>query len=751
MAVQSKPIPQYEFMGLNLSGNPITRPPGSAFVADNVRVMPGNWIRLVSGRVARRNLTSAKRVHRIISVQVRSSNLSDDNHLVLVQYASNVIRMCKFDLSTMLVDETGIETIDVGGSFVPDCRFCQAQLSNSVVFANGFGLPPPNEEMQPPSLTQWMPPSTIRYFGLREPFGEGNSIALFTPGSGHNTVQNSVRLFIGVHNVETQHYSNGVEIGEISTTSGSGTISVTIFQATAWSVLTHGAAETAEQRYVFYATIDGLNVPYLIMNAELDGPFTAPISHPSPDTGTQTVSLSITPDGTNGWILDTTKEMPINNDPPYMMRSIAFVSGRLYGIYADTPEFFSSQLSRSVVCWSQADGSQLTTDFLGDPLQSWPLQNVTTTPTAERPLAIFAAPNNQELMVFTATHTFLLREQTDNLQEWGDSISDEHGLYAITHTHAEALICRTRHGVCWLTQHLQIAIYTNNGELKILSSDYDALLSGADVFTCINYVYDPKNKIDRVDLHWQQIEVHEQGSWTISRSLCHDFITGATTTSQFPYVYAAQTVTSRISASKYFFLAASPYSVAVQDVNGLLSCGLFTYEGQPDHDGRIPTMMERYSSGTELLPSPATDLPWGYYIPNWLNFGDPNWVKQISHIDIIGDGALSPSLGTYPITLSCYAGFSRVWSNESLVLHPIQVVLDPQKTTPVVIDQYYRFKSPFPHTNFWKFALLIKSHAADYGQFYALPEDEGNLNATDNFYGSVVAMLYTIGPTENRL
>jgi hypothetical protein len=47
MSTQKPPSPQqYQFGGLNLSGNPIKRPDGSAYFAENVRIMDGNWLRL---------------------------------------------------------------------------------------------------------------------------------------------------------------------------------------------------------------------------------------------------------------------------------------------------------------------------------------------------------------------------------------------------------------------------------------------------------------------------------------------------------------------------------------------------------------------------------------------------------------------------------------------------------------------------------------------------------------------------------
>lgn len=741
---QVKPLAQYEFKGINLAGNPITRPAGSASLADNVKVMPGNWLRLKSGRVARVNLTNGRDVLRITSVRLRGGDSADDSHLVLARYEPPPalawdLKMLKLDLATFTLDEAGLETV----SGADDQHLCaQAQLSNSVVFSNGIGKV--LSGVPTPSLTQWMPPTTIRYHGLSKPYFDGSTPPglSFVSGPGNNKVNTEVRIYVGFHNVETQHYSNGYLVGIMPPSGGYGELSVTSLGSLVYA--THGATETSELRFVFYATIDSLDVPYLMMNSTLDGPFTAPIT----DT---TVNLSIAPATDNGWVLDRTKEMPIRNYPPRRMRSIAFAGGRLYGIPSDTSgqtavdEYQILPSDQSSVVFTEADGSVKTADFLGDPIQSWPPQNVTSCPSGERPLALFTAPNSVEVIVWTANRTFLLREQADGIQEW-TTISESHGLYydgtasssrTPRASFSEALIASTRHGICWMTQRCQIAIYRTTGEFEIISADYDSMFNVAlDTFECATYLFDPKNLVDRLEIFWSQWN----GSAHVARSTCHDFNTGAVTTTGPHFVRAAGTIKSRLTGKTFHVVAGTALgSIALQDV------GLYSVEGQPDSGGRIP-LRDQLFTGSSGSTASIAQIGDGYYIPNWNSFGDPNLYKEIRFIDLIGDASAAASLAAPAITLAWVQGFQAISTSSGTVLQPV-------KFGPMATDSYYRFKVQSPHHNFWKFILRIRAHAAagDYGEplyLYTLPAVEGDLAA--NFYGSVLCLLYTVGTSEQR-
>ena len=53
MSTTVKPSEQLEFKGVFTAGNPIQRPRNTAEVCENFRIMPGNYLRLRSGRVLR--------------------------------------------------------------------------------------------------------------------------------------------------------------------------------------------------------------------------------------------------------------------------------------------------------------------------------------------------------------------------------------------------------------------------------------------------------------------------------------------------------------------------------------------------------------------------------------------------------------------------------------------------------------------------------------------------------------------------
>lgn len=718
MSQQQPPFEQYDFGGLHLAGNPVTRPQGTASICRDIRLMPGDnkWLRLKSGRKARLNLTNALSVHHFINARINAS-YGNDYALMLVNYGGSVVKMVRLDVSAWTADETGLETIDLSSDSL---FYAHAVLSDSVIFDNGkgdffSGTPTP-------SLTQWKPASTIRYFGLDCVVAGSIPTPVFTPGgSGINSVTSSVKLYVGTHNVETQHYSNGIYLGTLNSSSGTGEISITGLNTVLYP--THGATETGELRWVFYATIDNFQVPYLIMNTTLDGPFTAAITATS-------VDLDLISGTVNGWVLDTTKEMPTTNYAPRRMRSICYANGRLYGILS--PNFTNTSIIRykingnelPTVVWSDADGAIRNRDYLGDPLESWPLLNSTNIPSGERPLVVFPSPNLTEVMVFTATHTFILREQSDGVHDW-DTVSNEHGLDPIAWYR---VVCRTRHGVVWLTQNKQLAIYTNEGEFKILSQDYDAVLhSSGDALGHICYVYDPKNLLDQVQIYRNYLV-----------SYVHDFNTGAYSNTEPHYVYASSVLTRQATnePAKHFVIAAS--STALSGV------GIYTLHGQADESGLERTYDEVYTaaSGTNKV---TQELPIGLYTGNWNTFGDPNLRKEILYIDVIGDAAVYETVANSGAVLLTYqTGFDNA---------TVAQIVVPQKVTNenavAPYDNYWRFKIVWKHHWAWKLSLLLYSHYNTRSTF-PHPGDEG-LQAADNFYGSVAAMLIHISKSQNRL
>lgn len=714
MSQQRKPYQQFEFKGLNLTGNPLNRPFGTASVCQDLRIMPGDWIRLKGGRKARYNLTNGVYASHFINANIRSS-YGNDYALMLATYGGST-KLLRINLSNWTIDETGLETIHTGwDSSLP---VAHAVLSDSVIWDNGRGGI--DSYIPISSLTQWQPPSTIRYFGLDfTVIGIPPSISFSSGGSGYNSVTTAVKIYYGLHNTVTGHYSNGVLVGTVNATSGTGVITVEPLDDVVTA--THSGTESAELKLVFYATIDGFNVPYLIMNSTLDGPFTASL-------GTVSVDLDLVAGTVNGWVLDTTKEMPVSNYAPRRMRSVCYANGRLYGILSPTAttqtgnyQITAAELSQ--VVWSDAEGSVKSRDYLGDPLQSWPSFNASNTPSGERPLVVFPAPNMVEVLVFTSTHTFILREQADGVHDW-DTISNEHGLEPSSWY---KLVCRTRHGIVWVTQNKQLAIYTNEGEFKILSGEYDAGVRSLNlIYACINYIYDPINLLDQV-----QVFKGNLGSFV------HDFNTGAFSTTE-PHIISAAGVISRQNQGteeKHVVIAAANASN-----NG---CGVYSMYGQADEGGLERTYDELFTSASGQTKA-TQELPAGLYSCNWSVFEDANLRKEITQVDVIGDAKAYAQTAGGSIVLNWRAALEYA-SGGTAVL--------PTKVTNEIAtepgDLYYRFKISQPGHWAWMFSLILYSHSNERVQF-PLPGLE-LLNNSNNLYGAVVAMLLHFGKSENRL
>lgn len=732
---QVPPITQKQFGPINLYGNPIDRPDGSASLVRDFRVMPGNWLRLRSGRIAKRNLTSAWDVLQIQPVSI-SGALGSAYHLAQITYSGSDSKIVKVMISTggaITFDETGLEQLvhaqytDLATRVTPIVN-----LPDSVIFGNGWGYIPlsgGSDIVTPvPFFTQIDRNGAVRYFGLplwpeafdrtassTQPTVQFNS-GTYTPGSNTNcnTITTSITIHVGLYNTVTGHYSNTYNCGTLTASGGYGTIRV----VDAWNMnyATHGSTETAELKLVFYATLDGFEVPYLILTDAQDGPFTAAV-------GTHNVDLAITEATDNGWILDLTKRAPYNNYPPRQMSSAWYTNGRLYGIlyeFYDNPGHNSqvpapdpmeiTDKDQASVCWSEAEGSSRTQDFVGDPLQSWPPNNISPVPSGERPLAGTAAPNNIDSVVWTATHTFLLTEQADGIHEW-TCIADSHGLYNVSNAGLK-LFKKTRHGIMWVTQRKQIAIYKGGEDIEIVSQDYDPLLK-SQTPTNAAYFYDPVNFVDRFQVFWS------------NGSVIHDFHTGGYLTTE-PHAVRAGAMIATTTGDTYLVIAAGTLNSAM---------GFFAIEGLPDQSYAIPRVDQLFT-GTSGQTTSTNELPEGIWLGNWEDFEDILQRKEMQYIHLLGDGALSSTLSGYPMRTEFFSDFSAAVSIGG------GTIVNPAKEAQSLTDRLYIYKISAPHHRWWKINLRMRSHYADGGGIYfADPSTEGDLST--NFYGSIMAMLFS--------
>ncbi len=723
MAVNNPRQDWFEFGGLNLSGNPLNRPPRSASHCDNFRLMPGGALRMRSGRTARMIVSGAQRVLQLMPIRYSYAS-GYQFHCMEVAYPDSTAQIRIVGLSSPWGDGGVVETLnaeqDENGTTTAKAW---AHLPSSIVYYNALGYRAQDTLLSFPwsfpALSQFPLGGTprARYFGLYPTIQSagGKPTVTVAPGSGFNKVANSVRLFVGVYNSATDHYSNTIELDTLTAFSGPAT--VTINDLDRIQVPFHDTAERDELYWVFYATDDDFQVGYRMLDANnepLKLAFTAGTS----------ISLSIADGTKNGWYLDTQAEMPVENYPPRRMSALWFVGSRLYGLLnpstvpANSIEYKYSEKDLAGVVWSHAEGSVRTKQYVGDPLQSWPASNFSPTPSAERPLAGAASPSNTESVLLCPNSSWLLTEAADGLHEW-TPINLEHGLINQNPTKMVAI---TRHGLCWVTQRRQIAMYTNDGELKILSSEYDAVLRDTYTYLAATYVYDPRNFVDRF-----QVFFHDGSNY---RSLCHDFNLGAYTTTEVDEPMAAATLRNA-SGQAYHVVAAGTAGSR---------CGLYTVEGHPDFSGRVPCRDQTYAI-SPFGNINTTEIPDAYWHPNFLRFGDATVRAEKQEFLLTGDAAPSQQLSTAsPLTVEWFGDFRPLIAGTSP-----QGPITPEKATQVLEDALFRVRLNQGNASFWRFIFRMRGHSQDFGlSFYPDYAYEGGNAIGANFYGSIMA--WHVGP-----
>jgi len=720
MANRFPPIQQLELLGVHTAGNPANRPRGTAQVCTDFRIMPGQWLRHRTGRVARYNIPSSGVCRQIFPFRT-SSFAGSDNHLAQVSYSGSV-KWHWFSLLTYVIDPTGIETISTSydGGLASSTPVAATNLNDRPIFYNGLGVRGGSDSKPPFSSYNG---GQVRYFGLDAYCPSGNPSVGFASGAGHNTVTDSIDIWVGLYDSSTEHYSNAVKCGAITATSGTGTITVSNLDKLKYA--THGSGETATLYYVFYATIDGANykVPYLILASDQLGPLKVAVT-------STTASLSVTAYA-NGFWIDATKEAPQENFPPRPMRMVTFVNGRLYGIpiasgsggaVAQTkigdsvhPDFtyVPDERDQTAIVWSKAAGDDVTVDALGDPLQCWPLRNLAYVPTNQFPLYVGPSPNEEEgVIVLTASACFLLEELADGQHRY-TKISRIHGVGNA------ASVKMTDYGLVWMTQRRQIVLLpTGSHTVRVLSKNYQSIISANAVSA--DYVINPTEELDQYKV-----------SLADSTVIVHDF---KIANEQFPdgqgYKYTSLDYTAMATAL---------------DSNGkshhiVAKTGLYTEETQPEN-GLTPAVVQTFTSTDQTIGS--AEVPQAVYQRNWDDMGDKDLRKDQPWLDILGDGAITAALSnTSPLTVEWYADYEQVTSGN-------------KKTTSMVAPSvhgkpgYYRFRLTPEHKHVFKFVLKMTGHYSDLGTgYYPDPSTEGDL--ASNFHGSILGIHFEVGIQNSR-
>lgn len=703
MSQQSPPIPQPEFHGVFLAGNPVKRPRGSASRCENVRVMPGYYLRLAGGRKGRWNLAT-ENILQIHPYRVRDLP-GVDNFLVQKKAADNSLTWAVTSILTCQPDPTGTYSVPIAtANDSAWCRTHAAAVCNNIdspIMYNGLGTRDANGSK--PALSTMRGGTVPRYFGLDCYAPGGNPTVAWVAGSGNNAVSKSVDIWVGVYDSATDHYSNGIYCGTITTNAGPGTIRVSNLDRILVAWANNGQRD--EYKWCFYATIDGYTVPYQILAADLLGPYTVAIT-------STTADLSISSGTLNGWVLNVTGRVPQGNHPPRPMKSICYANGRLYGIplaggtgspvpqrspssTIGRPDFqypWSQPREYAQVVWSAAWGDASRGDALGDPLQCWPLQNAMDVPNGDQPICVAASPDSLKCLVFTPRCVFVLAEAADGLHE-PDTITEIHGI-----SRAETLVA-TDHGLVWVNQRNQIVMLSANG-MAVLSAPYQELM--ASPARCADYLLDPLNEIDQYRV-WL-----ENGTCVI-----HDFAVGEAYTATGQAYTAARTIND--ATGKRWHLVANT--------------AIYTQEGQPDASGAIKTGIETFTSGQTVV----TTYPTGVWERNWDDQDDSNQRKKLEKIAILGDGA--------GVELDWRGDFQEAVAQN-------YARCAKQKSTQSRSDAAWEYK-PSGADRFWhklKFTLtatgVIPTHHPTVGT-------QGDL--ARNFFGSILGLLFTWNRSgENR-
>jgi hypothetical protein len=736
MGKQLQPATQFAFGGLYTADHPLKRIPGSASLCQNLTVMPGNWLRLAGGRKARVQAISTQQIIQLMPISI-TQQYGYRYNLVQLEDSFGAVKLIRLSINAgvFTLDESVIVEALLATWDDVTSALAYAELPDSVVYKNGLGIraAAASGTASFPAMSQWRPSATtltgeVRYWGLYPVVEGGTPLAVFNAGAGNNKVGTSLKIYVGLFNSATQHYSNGVSLGTLAPSSGTGTILAGGLNFV--NYVTHSAAETAELYYVFYATLDGYDVPYLILNSTLDGPFKVSVTDAGIPAG---ISLSIEAGTDNGWTLDATHRMPTKNYPPRAVASMCYVNGRIYYILSPfknksqaettTVEYIYTERELASVGWSAADGDSKNQNFLGDPLESFDPNAASQVPSGQYPVTVFPAPDGVSCGVFSPTHTRLLRQQADGPHEWA-TVSDTHGIRT---PNSNRMWCKTRHGTCWVTQNNQIAILRPGTEsVEILSSDYDGTIPPGTFVSCIGYQYDPLNNVDMVMVYYF--------SDSLQRCLCHDFGNGVTTTTE---PYALVTCYANMTDGD-----GNVYRVigAGDNVN---KAGLYSIGGQPDHSFKLYTKNDVFTSATTQAFT-TSELPNGYYISNWVDFGDPSRRFEIPFLDIVGDGAVAPALLVPAVSAEFFTGFVGA------VTPGAGTQLAFEKTKQELYDYVYRAKLLLRHHRWWKFGFTVRSHSADFGDYFSIPDFEGDLAFASNFYGAIMAQMLTIAHTENR-
>lgn len=697
MSQSNPPVKQFTFGGVHTASDILKRPPDSATVCSNFRVMPGKYLRLRGGRSF---VTSASSGTFSVLHEFRKGEFGGGVYHIV----ENAGKWRRADLATPAL--TDLETIGAN----PPTPGAICTVRDKVFWTNGRGTRA-EDSISKPALSSW-DGSQVRYVGL-DPFIPGTnslSAALSVNPSGETIIKYSRTFYAGLYNEATGHFSNAVLIGKITNPNPEVDYvgDLTISGLTSIARSSHDAGELAEIYYVIYCTQDGGEVPHLVLTTDGLGP-----------VKTQSASVALVIDDNAAFgdanIVDSTKEAPLDNYPPRLANLIGYANGRVYlapkktTTVGSTTNFSYAVTSQeeTTVVWSASADDVVDREFLGVPEESFPLSNRKSLPNGESPKLLIAAGGNYgHLLVCTQTGTFLLEETAPGLHEWHAVSWTEGILDKDSHV-------RTPYGDIWMTQNKELVLLRpGDDQLLHISRDYSSLMRSFGLTAKADYLYDPDNTIDRYQV-WN-------GS---GYSVCHDFTLpgyGGPIPGE-AYTTTGQTVTIAKSI-QYATAGVSPTPTG--EVMHVIAIGssLFAQEGDPRNDKIVPTRDETASGVYSEIN--------GAYIGQWQDFGNHDIRKEFRKVAVIGDAGYSATLGRSPLIISWYGDMSGA----------TQYDLELEKTLQSPTDNSYEARIQDGQRFWYKFKFVLSGHGTE-GTYY-LWFDDGEL--TPSVYGAIHRMMLTI-------
>lgn len=713
MAVQKPPI-SIPFGGLMTKGSPLARPSNTSVRCQNFRTMPGAtgrglYLRLRGGKTYRRANTGGT-YRKFYEWAAQTSSVGAN--LALYTTDGGVSSWQHLDLTIQPYLQS---TLHDG----PNASAPIIGVRDKVVF--GANSPSRNGTISTPALCSW-DGTTVRFSGLDAYCPSGTyPTAVMTLGAGFNNIITSVDIWVGLYNTATGHYSNAIFCGRL-TTLGTGTITVTNLARLTFNY--NNPTEQGELKYVFYASVDGGETAYLVMNNALNGPFYV-------NTGSATANLNLTNISVQGFVLDFTQERPIDNNPPRTPVDITYANGRVYaamglgniagptqpllrgpgGTFYPDFDYALGNKGAGFIGWTATADDNAGRDFVGVPEESWPTKNRKYTPNGQTPQIVDGIPGTAMVLVLTNRGSYLLYEAADGLHQW-ITLSDEDGIQSLGQSYI-----RTPRGPMWITQRLQLVMLDKATlQMQALSTDFEECLSSpayaGSTILAADYIHNAQ----------QQIEYYEVWK-SSSLSLVYDFAAGGV-------------ASTKIRAVNFGVPSAAK---SMRDNNGKvhhifssIDCPIWSQE-EDAVTGLIPTR-------DELSPG-VFDDPVGDYITQWMAFDDPRVRKVFSDLDIIGDGEVSHTLtDTRPLAVSYWVDFD---DSEEIPLH-----LDKSRQSSG--NQDHNYKARLRTGNFFwiKFRYKLSGHGTDQTTYPTGSSSNGEV--PPNFYGCIYDAALTESPTSNR-